>query len=186
MNASNQTAVYVIGAIIVIAIIVAIAVAAQRRNRSRALQHRFGPEYERTVKAAGDRDAAEKELHAREQRVRRMHIEELPPGAKNRYTEEWMTVQTHFVDQPRTALVEADRLVNSVMRDRGYPVDDFDQRAADISPDHPAVVDNYRAAHNIAQRSETGQASTEDLRQAMIHYRTLFDDLLGTNERRDS
>ncbi len=186
MNASNQTVVYVIAAIVVIAIIVALAVAAQRRNRTRALQQRFGPEYERTVKTAGDPDVAEKELRAREQRVRRMHIEELPAGAKNRYTEEWMTVQTRFVDQPRKALVEADQLVNSVMRDRGYPMDDFDQRAADISPDHPAVVENYRAAHDIAQRNELGQASTEDLRQAMIHYRTLFDDLLGTTERRDS
>lgn len=184
MNASsNQTLLYVVGAVVIIAILVAIIVAAQRRNRSAALQHRFGPEYERTVKATGDRDAAEKELAERERRVKRMHIEELPAGAKDRYTEEWMTVQTRFVDQPRTALGDADRLVTSVMRDRGYPMDDFEQRVSDLSPDHPAVVDNYRAAHDIAQRSERGEVSTEDLRQAMIHYRTLFTDLLGTDER---
>jgi hypothetical protein len=112
-----------------------------------------------------------------------MHIEELPAGARERYTEEWRTVQTRFVDQPREALTDADRLVENVMRDRGYPMSDFEQRAADISPDHPKVVDNYRAAHGIATRAETGEVSTEDLRQAMVHYRTLFNDLLGTEER---
>ncbi|HLI97969.1 MAG TPA: hypothetical protein VKT72_18015 [Candidatus Baltobacteraceae bacterium] len=118
--------------------------------------------------------------------MKRMHIEELPAGARDRYAEEWRTVQTRFVDQPREALGDADSLVENVMRDRGYPMSDFDQRAADISPDHPQVVDNYRIAHGIAVRSERGDASTEDLRQAMVHYRTLFNDLLGTSERRDS
>lgn len=180
---ATPTIYYIIGGIIVAAIIIAVAVYASRASRSRRLQQRFGPEYDRTVRTAGDRTAAERELAARETRVKRMHIEELPAGARERYTEEWRTVQSRFVDQPREALTDADRLVENVMRDRGYPVNDFEQRAADISPDHPRVVDNYRAAHGIAVRSERGEVSTEDLRQAMVHYRTLFDDLLGNGER---
>jgi hypothetical protein len=183
MQTATPTIYYVIGAIIVVAIVVIVATLASRNARSRRLQQRFGPEYDRTVRNAGDRTAAERELAAREDRVKRMHIEELPAGARDRYTEEWRTVQTRFVDQPQEALKQADALVDNVMRDRGYPMNDFEQRAADISPDHPEVVENYRAAHGIAQRSETGEATTEDLRQAMVHYRTLFNDLLGTDER---
>ena len=185
MQATNPTIYYIIGAIIVVAIIVVAAIFASRAVRSRRLQQRFGPEYDRTVRTAGDRTAAEHELAQREARVKRMHIEELPAGARERYTEEWRTVQSRFVDQPREALTDADRLVENVMRDRGYPVNDFEQRAADISPDHPQVVDNYRIAHGIAVRSERGEVNTEDLRQAMVHYRTLFDDLLGSSERTD-
>lgn len=183
MQATTPTIYYVIGGIIVAAIIIAVALIASRRAQSRRLQRRFGPEYDRAVRATGDRTAAEQELAARETRVRRMHIEELPAGARERYTEEWRTVQTRFVDQPREALKEADNLVASVMRDRGYPMNDFEQRAADLSPDHPQVLDNYRIAHGIAAQSERGEVSTEDLRQAMVHYRTLFTDLLGTDER---
>ena len=183
MQAGTPTIYYIVGGIIVAAIIIAVAIIASRRGQSRRLQQRFGPEYDRTVRATGDRTAAEQELAAREARVRGMHIEELPAGARDRYTEEWRTVQTRFVDQPREALKDADNLVTSVMRDRGYPMNDFEQRAADLSPDHPQVVDNYRIAHGIASRSERGEASTEDLRQAMVHYRTLFTDLLGTDER---
>lgn len=170
---------YVVAAIVIIAIIVAIA-AASRRAKSARLQRRFGPEYERTVRSNGDRTQAERELEAREQRVKRFHIEELPAGARDRYMEEWRTVQTRFVDQPKDAVSQADHLVENVMRDRGYPLDEFDQRVADLSPDHPVVVQNYRAAHDIASRADRGEASTEDLRQAMVHYRTLFTDLLGT------
>jgi FtsZ-interacting cell division protein ZipA len=183
MQTATPTVYYVIGAIVVAAIIVAVAIFASRAARSRRLRQRFGPEYDRTVRTTGDRAAAEQELAARETRVKRMHIEELPAGARERYAEEWRTVQSRFVDQPREALMQADRLVENVMRDRGYPTSDFDQHAADISADHPAVVDDYRAAHGIASRSERGEVSTEDLRQAMVHYRTLFDDLLGTPER---
>jgi FtsZ-interacting cell division protein ZipA len=172
----------IIAVVVVIAIIV-IAVLASRRASSTRLQRRFGPEYDRTVEASGDRGAAERELAAREARVRKFHIEELPAGARDRYTEEWRTLQTRFVDEPRVAITQADALVGNVMRDRGYPMEDFDQRVADISPDHPAVVENYRAAHDIAGRSERGEASTEDMRQAMVHYRTLFTDLLGSDER---
>jgi hypothetical protein len=184
--AAGATVYYIIGAIIVAAIIIAIAVVASGRGRSRRLQQRFGPEYDRAVRTTGgDQAAAERDLAAREDRVRRMHIEELPAGARARYVEEWRTVQTRFVDQPREALKDADGLVTSVMRDRGYPMNDFEQRAADLSPDHPQVVDNYRIAHGIASRSEQGEASTEDLRQAMVHYRTLFNDLVGSDERTD-
>lgn len=185
MQTASPVIYYVIAAVVIIAII-AFAVIASKRARSARLQRRFGPEYERAVRTTGDRTAAEQELAAREARVRKFHIEELPAGARERYTEEWRTVQSRFVDQPKAALGDADRLVGSVMRDRGYPMESFEQRAADISPDHPAVVENYRAAHDIASRSERGEVSTEDLRQAMIHYRTLFDDLLGTSERTTS
>ena len=173
---------YVIAAVVIVAIIV-IAIVASKRAQSARLQRRFGSEYDRTVQTSGDRAAAERELASREARVRKFHIEELPAGARDRYTEEWRTVQTRFVDEPRAALNQADKLVANVMRDRGYPMENFEQRVADISPDHPDVVENYRAAHDIAARSERGEVSTEDLRQAMVHYRTLFDDLLGTNER---
>jgi hypothetical protein len=185
MQSTNPTVWYIVGAIVVAAIIIAVAIYSSRAGRTRRLQQRFGPEYDRAVRTTGDQKAAERDLAAREDRVRRMHIEELPAGARDRYTEEWRTVQTRFVDQPREALREADRLVENVMRDRGYPMSDFDQRAADISPDHPQVVDNYRIAHGIAVRSERGEVTTEDLRQAMVHYRSLFNDLLGTSERRN-
>ena len=174
---------WIVAAIVVIAIIV-IAAVASRRSRSTHLQRRFGPEYDRAVQERGDRAQGERDLSDREARVKRFHIEELPAGARDRYTEEWRTVQTRFVDQPQAAVSQANHLVENVMRDRGYPVDNFDQRVADLSPDHPVVVQNYRAAHDIAGRSERGEASTEDLRQAMVHYRTLFNDLLGSTERR--
>jgi hypothetical protein len=178
----TATVTYIIIAVVVVVVIIA-AIVLSQRARSARLQRRFGPEYDRVVKTSGDRSAAEQELARREARVRKFHIEELPAGARERYTEEWRTVQTRFVDQPQSAITDADRLVVSVMRDRVYPMEEFDQRVADISPDHPAVVDNYRAAHDIATRSEQGEVSTEDLRQAMVHYRTLFNDLLGTDER---
>jgi len=180
---ANTTIYYVIGAIVVIAIVVAL-IYAIRAARSRELAKRFGPEYERTVRERGDRTEAERELNARQARVRKFHLEELPAGAKERYGEEWRTVQTRFVDEPKAAVVDADHLVVAVMRDRGYPMENFEQRTADISPDHPHVVEDYRVAHGIAVRSERGEVSTEDLRQAMQHYRTLFTDLLGTDERK--
>jgi hypothetical protein len=182
MQTGSPTLDYAVGAVIVIAILL-LAVVAARRSKSTRLRRRFGPEYDRVVRDSGDRSVAEDTLAAREARVRRFHIEDLPVGARERYSEEWRTVQTRFVDEPQPAVTQADRLVVNVMRDRGYPIESFEQRVADISPDHPGVVENYRAAHTIAARSERGDASTEDLRQAMVHYRTLFSELLGTNER---
>lgn len=185
MSAASDQTTYIIAAIALI-VIIALAVVLVRRNRSAQLQRRFGTEYDRTVRQAGNRAAAERELARRESRVKKMHIEELPKGAKMRYVEEWRTVQSRFVDEPRRALTDADSLVTSVMRDRGYPMDNFEQQVADLSPDHPQVVENYRAAHGITERSAGGQASTEDLRQAMVHYRALFDDLVGNDERKSS
>jgi hypothetical protein len=169
--------------IIAFIVVVAIIVATVRATRSQRLARRFGPEYERTVRERGDRAAAEGELAKREARVKRFHIEELPAGSKARYVEEWRTVQSRFVDEPSLAIAEADRLVTSVMRDRGYPTATFEQRAADLSPDHPRVIEDYRIAHDIARRSERGEVPTEDLRQAMVHYRSLFSDLVETGER---
>jgi len=176
--ASIPTSYYAIGAVVVIAAIVAI-VLAMRAARSRQLANRFGPEYERTVRERGDRSSAERELADREARVKKFHLEELPAGARERYTEEWRTVQSRFVDEPQSAIFQADELVASVMRDRGYPLDDYGQRAADLSPDHPHVVQDFRLAHEIVEQSDGGRADTEDLRQAMVHYRAVFDELVG-------
>lgn len=173
---------YVVAAIVVVAVLFAIV--ASRRSKSAHLQRRFGPEYDRAVQTSGDRPSAERELAAREARTRKFHLVELPRGARDRYRDEWEALQARFVDEPRPAVNSADNLVSNVMRDKGYPMENFEQRAADISPDHPGVVENYRAAHDIASRS--GEVSTEDLRQAMVHYRTLFGDLLGTDERTTS
>jgi hypothetical protein len=150
----------------------------QTRQRSAHLRERFGPEYERTRSQVGDMRRAEAALAAREQRVGKLHIRSLAPDERARFAEVWHHIQSLFVDDPQGAIGEADRLVNDVMTTRGYPVADFEQRTADISVDHPVVVEHYRAAGSIAERNESGVASTEDLRQAVIHYRALFDDLL--------
>jgi hypothetical protein len=169
-------------AIIVIAVVVLVAAAflAWQRQRSRRLQERFGPEYERTLGRAGDRRAAEAELTEREQRRRKLDVVELEPAARERYREAWQMTQGKFVDDPVTATREADELVSSVMRERGYPVDEFEQRAADISVDHPQVVEDYRAAHAVSLANERGMAGTDDLRQAFVHYRALFTVLLDS------
>ena len=167
---------------VVVVVVAALAIwqvtARQRRER---LRGRFGPEYDRTLdRTAGDRRAAESELAEREKRREQLEIRPLSAAARDRYSGSWREVQALFVDEPRTAVRDADQLVISVMRERGYPMDDFEQRAADVSVDHPDVVENYRAAHRISEASERGDATTEDLRQAMRHYRALFEDLLET------
>jgi hypothetical protein len=164
--------------LVVIVLLALLAFFAGRQRRSRKLQDRFGPEYDRTVEQAGDRRAAEAELQERAERRERFDIVPLEAEARTRYIEAWRHTQAQFVDEPAEATREADRLITSVMRDRGYPVDDFDQRAADISVDHPQVVDDYRAAHAIAAANDRSEASTEDLRQALVHYRSLFEELL--------
>jgi hypothetical protein len=148
------------------------------QQRSRHLRERFGPEYERIRDEVGDTRRAEAHLAAREQRVQKLNIRALERAEATRFGEVWTHVQTLFVDDPRGAINEADQLVNEVMTAKGYPMADFEQRAADISVDHPKVVQEYRAARAIAERNKTNTASTEDLRQAVIHYRALFDDLL--------
>jgi FtsZ-interacting cell division protein ZipA len=170
----------VIVAIVVIALIV-LALLVMRQQRSRQLRKGFGPEYKRAVEErGGDRREAEAELRARQERRKEFEIHELEPAARDRYAERWRVAQRRFVDQPAPAVGEADALVMEVMRDRGYPVaDDFEQRAADVSVDHPRVVEHYRAAHAISTRATAGDAGTEDLRQAMVHFRALFEELLG-------
>ena len=175
--------VIVILAILVIAVIVA-ALLYSRQRRSQQLQEGFGPEYERTVEErGGDRREAETELRERRDRHDKFEIRELEPAVRDRYADRWRDAQRRFVDEPAPAVGEADGLVMEVMRDRGYPVaDEFDQRAADVSVDHPEVVEHYRAAHDISGRATAGEASTEDLRQAMVHFRALFVELLGTDD----
>jgi hypothetical protein len=165
-------------AIVVIAGAVWQALAAKRTKR---LQERFGPEYDRAAQSVGSKRQAEAELSAREERREQLNIRPLPAEARQRYAGRWDLVQTQFVDAPTVAVSAADSLVGEVMADRGYPMDDFDQRAADISVDHPHVVENYRDAKAISRSARRGQASTEDLRQAMQNYRALFDELLGDN-----
>src|SRR5438094_2676857 len=155
-----------------------VAWAMYRKQRTGRLRESFGPEYDRTVQAAGDRREAESELEARQKRREELTIRPLDPAARLRYAEAWRVVQGRFVDSPADSVRDADRLVTDVMRERGYPMDDFETRAADISVDHPNLVENYRAAHAISVSSDGGDAGTEDLRQAMVHYRTLFEELV--------
>jgi hypothetical protein len=174
----TQTLVIVVLAIALVAVVAWILF---DRRRSEGLKSRFGPEYRRVVDEADDRRAAESELAARQQRVEKLDIRPLPDAERDRYAGEWKTVQAQFVDEPAAAISEADRLIGHVMEAQGYPMADFEQRAADVSVDHPQVVEHYRAAHAIAttEAEPDGRTTTEDLRQAMVHYRTLFDDLLG-------
>jgi FtsZ-interacting cell division protein ZipA len=157
-----------------------------QKRRSQQLQSRFGPEYDRAVRQYGDQRHAEEELAARERRVTRFRIVPLSRDDAARFAEAWQAVQNRFVDDPNAAVQEADRKVRELMQRRGYPMSDFEQQAADLSVDHPSVVENYRAAHQIALRNEGGTASTEELRKAVIHYRAIFDELLEVSKvRRD-
>jgi hypothetical protein len=176
--------VWIIVAIVVIAAAAAIALAMMRRRRSERLQQRFGPEYDRVVADRGDRREAESELQERFSRRSSFEVKDLDPAARKQYASRWKRAQQHFVDQPASAIAEADALVIEVMEVRGYPVaGDFEQRAADISVDHPEFVEHYRTAHAISQRATESSASTEDLRQAIVHFRALFVELLGREER---
>jgi hypothetical protein len=175
--------VWVIVAVLVIALVIAGVVVARQR-RSQRLQEGFGPEYGRTLAEKGDRRAAESELLERRERRQQLEVRELEPESRERYAERWRAAQRTFVDQPSVAVAEADRLVSEVMHDRGYPVDeDFERRAADISVDHPVVVENYRAAHGISVRAARNKADTEELRQALVHFRSLFEELLGADDK---
>jgi ABC-type nickel/cobalt efflux system permease component RcnA len=172
--------------IVAIALVAMVGVAAWMlwtRQRTQRLQETFGPEYQRTVDSADDRRKAEAELEERRKRREQLTIRPLDPATRERYSKEWRDVQSRFVDSPSQSLRQADRLVTAVMRDRGYPMDDFQQRSADISVDHPQVVENYRAAHAVSLATEHDKASTEDIRQAMVHYRSLFEELVATEKR---
>jgi hypothetical protein len=161
--------------IVIVALLAVVGMLAYRQRRSAQLREGFGPEYDRAVDEHGDQRAAEAELRERRDRRRTYDIKPLGAADRDRYAERWRETQAKFVDQPASALTDADELLSAVMRDRGYPVEDFEQQAADVSVDHPEVVDHYRRAHAIHGEK---RASTEDLRQAMVHYRALFSELL--------
>jgi hypothetical protein len=183
---ANDPQTVIIGAVLLVAVIAAIylIMRERRRTRSRQLQERFGPEYNRVVQTVGDRDRAEAELKAREERVERLKLIKLPESEAARFAKEWEVLQSRFVDNPTAVVGEADHLVRELMLRRGYPMTDFERRAADISVHHPAVVENYRAAQTIAARNQRGEASTEDLRKAVVHYRVLFEELLEVGPRK--
>ena len=151
-----------------------------RRRRSELLRKDFGPEYNRTLDQLGNQRKAEAELAARKERVHKLEIRGLTADERSQFADSWRRTQSLFVDEPSRAVGDADGLVKKLMQARGYPVGDFERRAADVSVDHPRVVTNYRAAHDIAARNKSGKATTEDLRQAMMHYRSLFEELLET------
>jgi hypothetical protein len=176
------TWVWIVIAVAAVVVVALVLWSALRARRTRTLKEGFGPEYDRTVADAPSRREAEADLTERQKRREELDIRPLDPDARDRYVEEWQATQARFVDDPGGAIAEADVLIQRVMRERGYPVEDFDQRAADVSVDHPEVVNNYRAAHGISVAHAREKASTEDLRQAMVHYRSLFDELLETRE----
>ena len=166
----------VLAAVVILVVAVLVWLYVRKRRRTTAgLRQKFGPEYDRAVLTHGSERKAESKLEDREKRVDKLKIRDLDSTEHERFSKRWKSVQSGFVDSPKGAVTEADDLVSSVMKARGYPVSDFDQRAADISVDHPRVVENYRSAHEVAVRIE--KATTEDLRTAMIHYRSLFDEL---------
>lgn len=171
----------VIAAVVVIIVLLAVVVGASmmRQKRSERLREQFGPEYEHAVEKAGGQRAAERELLARERKHNKLKINELSPESRTRYVEAWGVTQAGFVDNPSKSVGEADRLVTEVMRERGYPIDDFEQRAADISVDHPKVVEHYRAAHILHLAQDQGEIGTEAQREALVHYRALFEQLVG-------
>jgi hypothetical protein len=168
----------VIGVIVALVAVAAISFLLARERRSKQLRQRFGPEYDRVLKKEGEVRRAEGVLQMRAKRHDKFSLRLLSESSRLDFAGRWKTVQSQFVDEPKGAVAQADLLVNEVMVARGYPMADFEQRAADISVDHPVVVENYRAAHAIAQRHSAGEASTEDLRKAMVHYRSLFEELL--------
>jgi hypothetical protein len=177
----NLTDPRLIAGAVVIVLIIVIGVAFYVRNRRKTtagFRNRFGPEYDRAVLEHGSEHKAEAKLADRETRVESLKIRALTVAERGRYSADWQSAQSRFVDHPKGAVTEADELVYSLMQARGYPVADFDQRAADISVDHPRLVENYRSAHGVAVRLGRDEASTEDLRTAMIQYRNLFDELV--------
>jgi FtsZ-interacting cell division protein ZipA len=177
-----DTWVWIVIAAAVVIVLLAIVWSATRAKRSRSLQETFGREYDRTVDQAGDRRSAERELRERQKQHDKLDIRPLSPESRDRYVRRWQSTQTRFVDDPRGAVAEADTLVQEVMQERGYPTKDFERRVADVSVDHPDLVEKYRTADGIARASERGEASTEDMRHSVRHYRALFAELLETDD----
>lgn len=172
----------ILGGLILTALIAIAGWLVYRKNESHRLEKRFGPEYGHAVHEMGSRTKAEAELKAREKRVSKFNIVALARADADRFGEQWRGLQARFVDNPKGVVAEADLLVRDLMQKRGYPMADFDRLSADLSVDHASVVDHYRAAREIAQRDHRGEASTEDLRQAVVHYRALFDELLEVEQ----
>ena len=177
MNFSNTTQLVLV-AVVFLVIGGLLAMAMMRVQRTKRLKERFGPEYERAVNDLGDKRRAEDELDARLAHVNTLNIRPLTAEEVNRFALEWQKTQTEFVDEPLTALQKADRLIREVMKTRGYPVEDFEQRAADISVDYPELVTDYRGLHLIAVKEKEDEVSTEEMRQAMVHGRALFENLI--------
>ncbi|WP_199486965.1 hypothetical protein, partial [Actinomadura logoneensis] len=174
-----STAIMVVVAVVVVVAVIAAALLASRQARTRRLRRRFGPEYDRAVERHGGKAAAERELTQREHRHEELPLRELDPGRRELYRGQWTQVQEQFVDAPEAALEQADRLVKAVMNERGYPDGDFEDRAADLSVEHARALDHYRRGREIRLHHGREKATTEDLRQAMVHYRTLFEDLVA-------
>jgi hypothetical protein len=178
MNATYIMIIAVVLAMVIVGVILALVFV--RRTRSDRLHDHFGTEYEHTVEALGDEKKAQTELEARQKHIETLDIRPLSASERERYLADWAAVQSEFVDEPGRAIVDADRLIMEVMQLRAYPVSDFEQRAADVSVSYPALVSNYRAAREIALKNEQHQADTEELRQAMLYYHSLFDELVET------
>jgi FtsZ-interacting cell division protein ZipA len=167
-----------VAVVIVVIAVLALLYMRKRRSTTADLRQKFGTEYERALREHGSERKAEAQLADREKRMEKLNIRDLDPMEQEAFSKRWESVQSRFVDSPKGAVTEADDLVSALMKTRGYPVSDFEQRAADISVDHPRVVENYRSAHQIALRVGKDAATTEDLRTAMIHYRSLFEELV--------
>lgn len=178
MDMANTQTWIILGAVVVLGLIVYSVWSFFQKKRSHGLKERFGPEYGRTVNQLGSQSKAESELNAREKRVASFNILPLEPAEAARFSAAWLALQSRFIDDPNGVLMQADRLVRELMGKRGYPVGDFEHRAADVSVDHPLVVEHFRAAQSIGIRNERGEADTEELRKAVVHYRALFDELL--------
>ncbi|MFC9588782.1 hypothetical protein ACFTUC_03060 [Streptomyces sp. NPDC056944] len=179
MSTGTILAIVIPVAVVLAVIVLAIALDRRRRNR---LRERFGTEYDRTVDDAGSKRAAEYDLGTREKRHEALDIKPLPSGARERYADRWRGVQSQFVDRPEGAVHDADSLVTSLMRERGYPTEGFEQQSRDLSVEHGQTLEHYRAAHEINTLSSSRQATTEQLRGAMVHYRALFDELLSDGD----
>ncbi|MFE0190458.1 hypothetical protein [Streptomyces sp. NPDC059008] len=175
---STGTLLAIIIPIVVVLALIAVAITLNVRRRNQ-LRERFGPEYERTVESADSRLAGERELRSREKRHDSLDIKPLPSSSRERYSRDWVSVQEEFVDRPETAVHDADRLVTSLMHERGYPTEDFDQQLRDLSVEHGRTLEHYRAAHEVDALGTQHKATTEQLRGAMVHYRALFDELLS-------
>ena len=183
MHANVPTMVVILIAIAIVVVFVAAVIISRRsaQKRSERLQNRFGSEYDVAVAEYGNRRRAERALEEREKHFAQITLRPLTPGDREQFVQAWRTVQTRFVDAPGKAVVEADQLVEQLMSQRGYPVGDFKQQAGDLSVDHPQAVSSYRQAHMIADRQRRGQATTEDLREAILKYRALYEELLDAH-----